>query len=347
MQFAQTLGDVTAKPETSKPRAKATGKPKAADAVCKEFVRLTGASPRLGLVCITIGPEVRYRTITRTRFLAMSEADREAKLDELYRANVQTLTTAIDYCHARGITLYRATSGLFPQVDHPAGKKVLQSLQDAMAGFGRYAEEKGVRVVLHPDQYVVLNSESSTVQAQSLAIMDDHALAFDMLGLPRSPWACMILHGGKGGRSDALVDIIARLPEPVRSRLVLENDEYTYGAADILEICRRAKVPMVFDAHHHAVKESLDSYEDPSIRHFTEQARHTWPDPAWQMVHISNGSGAFADPRHSELITVFPSAFLGVPYVEVEAKAKEQAIDVLERALRNSQPAKARKSGAG
>ena len=296
--------------------------------------RPAAAGPNLGLVCITAGPDVRYRTVTRTRFLSLSPAEREAKLDELYRNNVQTLFKAVDYCHANGIRLYRCTSGLFPQVDDPTGKKVLNDLAPAMARFGAYAAEHDVRVVLHPDQYVVLNSDSPAVRAQSLAIMRDHALAFDLLGLPRSAWSCMILHGGKGGRADALVEVIASLPEPIRNRLVLENDESAYGAEAILDVCRRAGVPMVFDAHHHAVNSKLDSYEHDSVRRLTEQAAATWPDPAWQLVHISNGLESFADPRHSDTLTTFPTAFLAVPWVEVEAKAKELAIGLLRRQLR-------------
>ena len=215
-----------------------------------------GGAPHFGLVCVTCGPEVRYRTVTRTRFLSLSEADQRAKLHDLYRANLLTLFKAIDYCHAGGVRLYRATSGLFPQVDHPVGKRVLEELRPAMAGFGRCARRKGVRVVLHPDQYVVLNSDSQAVRDQSLAIMADHARVFDMLGLPRSTWSCMTLHGGKGGRADELVAVIRRLPKPIKSRLVLENDEWSYGAAEILDVCRRAGVPMVFDAHHHAVRRS-------------------------------------------------------------------------------------------
>jgi UV DNA damage endonuclease len=294
--------------------------------------------PRLGLVCVTAGPEVRYRTITRTRFLLLPEAERFAKLEAIYRDNVATLYGAVDYCHARGIRLYRATSALFPQVDSPAGKDVLAALAPAMAPFGRYADERGVRVVLHPDQYVVLNSESDAIRAQSLAIMADHALAFDLLGLPRSAWSCMILHGGKGGHSDFLVGAIASLPEPVRSRLVLENDERAYGAAEILGVCQRAGVPMVFDAHHHAVREKLDGYEHASVRAFTDRAASTWPDPSWQIVHVSNGRASFADPRHSEMITAFPSAFRDAPWVEVEAKAKEQAIVRLRAALERPEP---------
>jgi UV DNA damage endonuclease len=296
--------------------------------------------PNLGLVCITVGPEVRYRTTTRTRLLALPEADQITLLKGLYRDNLRTLWGAIDYCAASGIRLYRVTSNLFPQIDHPVAKGVFETFAPAMAGFGAHATQHGVRVLIHPDQFVVLNSESAAVARQSVAIVQDHATIFDRLGLPQSPWACMILHGGKGGRPTELIDAIGRLPDTVRSRLVLENDENVYGADQILDVCRRAGVPMVFDAHHHAVREKLDSYEHESVRRYTEAARETWPDPAWQIVHISNGSASFGDEKHSELVADFPSAFRAVPWVEVEAKAKELAIDSLRLQLLLPPPAR-------
>ena len=290
--------------------------------------------PHFGLVCITVGPEVRYRTTTRTRFLSLDDDAKRALLDELYRHNIQTLFNAIDYCAARDIRLYRVTSNLFPQVDHEIGKSVRQSLAAGMSGFAAHAERSGVRVVIHPDQWVVLNSESPTVVGNSVAMLEDHARSFDLLGLPRSPWSTMLIHGGKGGRPDELVGAIERLPENVRSRLALENDESCYSAQQILDVCRRAGVPMVFDAHHHVIREKLDRYEHPSIRGMTLAARETWrPHPEWQLVHISNGDAAFADPRHSQKITRFPTAFVDVPWVEVEAKGKEDAILPLRRRL--------------
>lgn len=292
------------------------------------------AGPNLGLVCITKGEDVRYRTITRTRFLSFDEAGQRAALDALCRDNLQTLFKAVDYCHARDIRLYRVTSGLFPQIDHPVGHATVESLADEMKCFGAYARERGVRVVIHPDQYVVLNSESPAVVSQSVAIMEDHAWVFDLLGLPRSAWSFMLLHGGKGGRPDELVETIGRLPDNIRSRLALENDESCYSAAQILEISRRTAVPMVFDAHHHAIRERLDSYEHESVHAFTQAARATWePHPDWQVAHISNGDASFLDPRHSDTIKRFPAAFTDVPWVEVEAKHKEIAIGRLRSAL--------------
>ncbi|GMU24047.1 MAG: hypothetical protein AMXMBFR13_41240 [Phycisphaerae bacterium] len=310
------------------PRTRTTRKRAASAATHSQH---SPAVPHLGLVCITAGPEVRYRTITRTRFLALGEQKGRAALEELYRHNLQILFQAVDFCRANDIRLYRVTSNLFPQVDSPTGREVREKLGEAMHPFGDYARSNNVRVVLHPDQFVVLNSESDRVVANSVAIMEDHARTFDLLDLPATGWSAMTLHGGKRGRSDALLEQIRRLPDNVRNRLVLENDECAYGAEQILHICRAAGVPMVFDAHHHLIHARLDSYEHDSIRFFTQAARSTWPDPAWQIVHISNGQRALADSCHHDLVKAFPSAFRDVPWVEVEAKKKELAIKWLRR----------------
>lgn len=289
----------------------------------------TTQHPHLGLVCITNGPEVRYKTITRARFLTLSPSSQELTLRELYRENLLRLFNAITFCRNNHIGLYRATSNLFPLNDEPAGVKELDLLGPKMSPFGATAERFGIRVLLHPDQFVVLNSESDSVNAQSLHLLERHAHVFDMLGLPQSVWAPFILHGGKGGRPEQLIGAIQELPPAIRNRLVLENDESAYSAAEILEICQRAGVPMVFDAHHHVIKEGLDSYEDPSIDSFVAEAAQTWPKPAWQIVHLSNGAQAFGDSDHSELIREFPTALWNAPWIEIEAKGKEKAIEGL------------------
>ena len=91
-------------------------------------------------------------------------------------------------------------------------------------------------------------------------------------------------------------------------------------------------MPMVFDAHHHIVHEGLADYEDPGIADMLRKARATWPDPAQQLVHISNGRTAFGDRSHADLIDVMPSSFAAAPWIEVEAKFKEEAIRKLRRA---------------
>jgi UV DNA damage endonuclease len=300
--------------------------------------------PALGLVCITTDESVRYKVLTRARYLKMSTSAQTEALETLYRHNVGVLDKAIDWCLANEVRLYRVTSGLFPFSDELLGIEVLQSLGPVLAGVGKRIAAAGVRVVAHPDQFVVLSSDSEEVVKNSVTILRRHALAFDLLGLPQSSWAAMNIHGGKGDRADRLVENIAGLPPNVRLRLTLENDEKAYGAEAIHKVCAAAGVPMVFDAHHHLVKEKLPSYDDPDVARWTAAARETWkPHEEWQIVHISNGLEGLHDARHHDFIEVFPEAFREVPWVEVEAKSKERAIAALRGILENEKTSEARK----
>jgi UV DNA damage endonuclease len=285
-------------------------------------------APYLGLVCITYSDKVRFRTITRTRYLSYPEEDRPKVLRALYSDNLARLHSALRFCQEQAIPLYRLSSALFPFSDYEdeVGAAVLESMSAEMALVGQRAAEIGLRVVMHPDQFVVLSSDSPQVVASSIRVLAQHSRVMDLFGLPGSAWSAMTIHGGKANRAAKMVEVIGTLPDNIRQRLVLENDEYAYGAAEILEICQRAGVPMVFDVHHHVCHDKLDSYEDPSIAPILAAARQTWPVPQWQMVHLSNGKESFQDRRHSDLITVVPSAFWQPLWVEVEAKHKELAI---------------------
>jgi len=284
----------------------------------------------LGLVCITTTDEVRYKTVTRKRLLSFDAAAQAEKLRAIYGENIEILKKAIRFCAARDIRLYRMTSGLFPFSDEEMGAEILEEFAPALAETGRDAIEKGLRLVLHPDQFVVLSSDSDAVVANSVKILKMHAKTMDFLGQPRSEWAAINIHGGKSGRIDKLVESIEKLPEEIRSRITFENDEYAYSSKEILEVCRRASVPMLFDAHHHVCRENLEDYNHPSVAEAFWAARETWKNPENQMVHISNGREKFGDRAHSDLIDTMPDVFRFAPWIEVEAKHKEIAIAKLQ-----------------
>ena len=280
----------------------------------------------LGLVCITTTDEVRYKTVTRKRLLSFDEPTQREMLLALYAENINRLNSAIEFCTANDIHLYRMTSGLFPFSDEQIGAESLENFAAQLSVIGRDALAKNIRLVLHPDQFVVLSSDSETVIANSVKILKMHAKTMDLLEQPRSEWAVMNIHGGKCDRIEKLVESIEKLPDEIRSRIAFENDEYSYSSAQILEVCRRANVPMVFDAHHHICREKLDDYNNQSVEETFWAARETWKNPDNQLVHISNGRERFQDRAHHDLIFDMPEVFRFAPWIEVEAKHKEVAI---------------------
>ncbi len=290
----------------------------------------------LGLVCITTSDEVRYKTVTRKRLLSFDEAIQKEMLRSLYQENIHRINNAIEFCQANNINLYRLTSGLFPFSDEPIGAEILEEFTDQMAAAGSKANRNNLRIVMHPDQYVVLSSDSESVIENSVKILKMHARTLDLLLQPQSEWATMNIHGGKGDRVEKLVESVGKLPENIRSRIAFENDEHAYSSAQILEVCRRASVPMVFDAHHHICREKLDSYDDESVTETFWAARATWKVAENQMVHISNGRDHFQDRAHHDLIFDMPSVFRYAEWIEVEAKHKEIAIEKLNKEWLNA-----------
>jgi UV DNA damage endonuclease len=227
------------------------------------------------------------------------------------------------------------TSALFPFSDEALGAGVLSEFGEELGAIGAGALQRGLRLVLHPDQFVVLSSDSESVVENSVKILKMHARTMDLLRQPRSEWAAMTIHGGKSDRADRMVENIKKLPEEIRARIVLENDEHAYSSAEILDICRRAHVPMVFDAHHHICHEGLEDYDNASVEETFWAARETWANPENQMVHISNGRMRFGDRAHSDLIFTMPAVFRYAPWIEVEAKHKELAIVKLQKEWMN------------
>ncbi|YAF95800.1 MAG: UV DNA damage repair endonuclease UvsE [Nodularia sp. CChRGM 3473] len=284
--------------------------------------------PHLGLVCVTISQQVRFRTMTRTRYLKLSLSQRESALRELYTDNLQRLDQALTFCQENNIRLYRMSSNLFPlsDMEDEIGANILEEMSANLGKIGQKAQALDIRIVLHPDQYVVLSSDSPEIVQTSIKILERHARTLDLIGLPRSPWSLMNIHGGKSQRSEQLIKVILELPAAIKNRLTLENDEYAYSSDEILAVCQQAGIPMVFDAHHQICHENLDSYDHPSVAEMFYAARETWENPDWQLVHISNGETAFNDRKHSNLITAMPNVYHQAPWIEIEAKHKEEAI---------------------
>jgi UV DNA damage endonuclease len=131
-----------------------------------------------------------------------------------------------------------------------------------------------------------------------------------------------------GDKSAALIQLarqLDRLSPRVRERLTLENDEVSYTPADLLPLCRREGVPLVYDVHHHRCLG-----DDLSIEDATVAAAETWGREV--MVHLSSpkeGWANVAPERHHDEIDVadFPSCWWDrAMTIDVEAKAKELAV---------------------
>lgn len=299
---------------------------------------------RLGLCCIFRDEDIRFRT---RQAGYVSRYPREQQLDLLSTSilhNVTALLKALEYCAANQIGSFRVNSRFFPLKSHPDLHYTLEELPEyglisellvACKTFGR---NRNIRLTLHPDQFTLLSSPRENVTRQSFYELQYHADLAALVGAD-----VITLHGGGayGDKRSALLRVgenIDRLPENVRQKLALENDDRVYTPSDLLPLCQEYNIPLVYDVHHHRCLE-----DGLTIQEATVHAFETWNrEPVFHISSPKNGWGTRDIRSHHDFIDQgdFPELWQELEItVEVEAKAKEVAVKQLQQSLQITEQA--------
>lgn len=304
---------------------------------------------RLGLCCTFRDAPIKFFNTTVTAVSKLPRADGLAKLSTLCLANADALLAALIFCSENRIGCFRVNSQVLPLKTHLALGYAVADLprgSDILARFkecGAFARKNNLRTCFHPDQFVVLNSQRPEVVEASLRELEYQCEVAEWIGAD-----VVNIHGGGayGDKKKALADFqraLDRLSPRARKRVTVENDDKIFAPADLLPVCRAAKIPLVYDAHHHRCnKDAL------SIEAATCEALATWDREP--MFHLSSPLEGWSGPkpeRHHDFITLadFPACWRDLDLtVEVEAKAKEAAVLQLQRDLATPPPTRRKKS---
>ncbi len=207
------------------------------------------------------------------------------------------LRVSIDYLHQifnhlakRSIHMYRMSSDIAPYVTHPDMPQFHPQIRECAAelrALGRRAREDNLRLSFHPSQFIVLNSPDPVLVQKSTADLAAQTEMLDRMEL--GPKAVIVVHAG-GSYGDVeqgcrdWIKTYEKLSPEIRRRLVLENDDARYSAADVLKIHRATGVPLIFDHQHFCCHnpERLD------LRATVEKFLRSWPEGVRPKVHFSS-----------------------------------------------------------
>jgi len=207
------------------------------------------------------------------------------------------LRTSLEYLHAifahlekLRITMYRLSSDIAPYLTHPDMPQFRDQVAECaeeLQAFGGVAREQGLRLSFHPSQYIVLNSPDARLIAQSMLDVESQAEILDRMEM--GPESVVVIHVGglyddRVAARERWAHTYERLSEPARRRLVLENDDVSFSAADVLEVHRLTGVPLVFD-HQHFWCLNPERLE---LRATVEKFLATWPRGVRPKLHFSS-----------------------------------------------------------
>ncbi|MDR3588925.1 MAG: UV DNA damage repair endonuclease UvsE [Negativicutes bacterium] len=290
---------------------------------------------RFGYVAIALAvPEGSPNKTTSVKAAEkLAPGDRISRLSRLMNENLATSLRILRYNSAHQIHLYRFTSKLVPLATHPiaAGWDYIAAGGDLWQEIGEYIRLHGMRVSAHPDHYTLLNSPKAEVLAASIKDLDYHARIFEAMGL--APYPSLVLHvGGQYKEKETALQRFsqqfASLPERLRLRLMIENDDKIFTAAQVLRLCEQLGCPMVLDVHHHRCNNEGESLAD-----LWPRIAATWPGGI-PKIHVSSPKSAQDIRAHADTVAVediLPfvrqAGELGRDFdIMVEAKQKDAAM---------------------
>lgn len=305
---------------------------------------------RLGYVAISmrLGKKITSSSmITYANYRKIAtEKGKLEKLKITTLSNLTDLEKILKYNIDNNIHFYRITSALIPLVTHPDvgywGHREI--FEKDFEYLGKIIKEHNMRVDTHPDQFNVLNSINYEVVENTMKNLIHQAEWFQDLNYPDGK---MVLHvgGATGGKCEGIKRFIhnfKRCSREITSRLIIENDDKTYTAKEVLSLCKILRIPMVLDVHHHNCNNNGENIED-----LLEEIFNTWNEEVLPpKIHFSTPREHAMDKKHADNINAkdFVEFLEKAKKIDkdfdvmLECKQKDEALYLLSKDIKEIRP---------
>ena len=287
----------------------------------------------LGYCCINMTLKKDKVTTNRGMIKRTFLAEGVQRSSDLAIENARDLIKIIKWNNQNGFNLFRISSDIVPWASEFDLKDMpdYERFSNLLKGAGTLAKQYGQRITSHPGPFNVLVSPNEKVVQNTFKDLTTHGEMFDLLGLERSHYNpinihCNGVYGDKQSAMDRFCKNFEKLPESVRTRLVVENDDKAsmYSVKDLMYLHERVGIPITFDYHHHKFNTGGLSEQEA-----LELAMSTWGDIK-PIVHYSESrtleEEGVKPQAHSDYIYSEINTYGHDLDIEVEAKMKELTV---------------------
>lgn len=224
---------------------------------------------RIGAACKwlnsdgTPNREATFKTTTVKYLTTLSKIEREKYLHELVQHNVKALKLQIRLVGKQSpiLRMWRLGSDLLPLRTHPSASAYYASdmasayIRHHLQICGKLARLLRVRLSFHLGQFVVLGSKNPMVRDASLEELQYHCDVFSMMGYQgwHDRGTAVNIHVGLKEPNIKAIRSALQSSESIANFVTLENDEFSWGAQQIVDTFGDL-VPVVLDVHHHWIE---------------------------------------------------------------------------------------------
>ena len=299
---------------------------------------------KIGYPCIN--NSVAHTSPSTFRLVSYSEN----RLIQTVRDNLIHLNQILKYNVKNNLLFFRISSDLIPFASHPICKfSWYKFFQSEFKQIGDYIKKHSIRITMHPDQFVILNSPDNKIVENSINELKYHCKVLDTMCLDDTAKVQIHVGGVYGNKLEARDRFIKTYNnnsklvdddnDSIRRRLVIENDDRLYSLKDCLQINQQTGIPIVFDSFHH---ECYSNEEQPPLllQIALQKAMSTWKstkdglpivdyssqDTRNKRDNKSNRKGKHAETIDTTLFRKFLKETEGLDFdIMLEIKDKEKS----------------------
>ena len=177
------------------------------------------------------------------------------RLVETVDNNLNCLEEILKYNVDNNFLFFRISSDLVPFASHSICNFNWQNyFKSKFEKIGSFIDENDIRISMHPDQFIVLNSKNNLVVKRSIKELQYHSDILDLMGLKNDAKIQLHIGGAYGDKKSSIkrfINVYRSLSENIKSRLVIENDDHIFNINDCLNLSFKTDIPILFDYLHH------------------------------------------------------------------------------------------------
>jgi len=276
---------------------------------------------RIGYPCINLTVKNQYPSTFRLKSYS------ERRFNETVKNNLNHLLSILNFNIINKIYFFRISSDIIPFASHPiCDIEWNETFKVELKEIGDFISKNNIRVSMHPDQFVILNSKSEGVVKNSIRELQYHCILLDSMKLPSS--AKIQIHGGgvygdkKKAKKDFSNNFNKLLEENLKRRLVIENDDRSYNLQDCLDINLETDIPIVFDTFHH---ECLNNGE--TFQQAISSIEKSWFFPIDGNPVVDYSSQSIGERKGKHAKTLDKNHFMHI-YNEFENAIRENPVEL-------------------
>ena len=276
---------------------------------------------RIGYPCINLTVKNQYPSTFRLKSYS------ERRFNETVKNNLNHLLSILNFNRINKIYFFRISSDIIPFASHPiCDIEWNETFKVELKEIGDFISKNNIRVSMHPDQFVILNSKSEGVVKNSIRELQYHCTLLDSMKLPSS--AKIQIHGGgvygdkKKAKKDFSNNFNNLLEENLKRRLVIENDDRSYNLQDCLDINLETDIPIVFDTFHHECLNNGETFQQ-AISSFEK----SWFFPIDGNPVVDYSSQSIGERKGKHAKTLDKNHFMHI-YNEFENAIRENPVEL-------------------